>query len=405
MKMNLAGIGVIAAAGMMLSPMASAVESITDAFKQGEAHLSFRLRDETVEQKDIDMEAKAYTLRTRLNFKTADYYGFRAFLEFDDVSALDDNAYKTDLNTYTTRSVIQDPEYTEINQSWLSYTRWDTTATYGNQRIVLDNQRFIGNVGFRQNEQTYDAFSVKTTAIPLTTLYLAKVYNVNRILGEGMDHKHDTVLLNASVKAASFLTVTPYYYQIENIDLQAASNDTVGVRLSGNAAAGDVKFGYAAEFASQSEGSDKAPVEYDADYSLLEGSVGFKDLVTVQLGYELLGSDDGIKGFQTPLATLHAHNGWADQFLATPAQGLVDVNLSVSGKVVGIKWAVIFRDYSADEKNAAGDDDLGDELDLLVERSFGAYGIGLKYASYSAGDATFGKTDTEKLWLTATADF
>ena len=78
MKMNLAGIGVIAAAGMMLSPMASAVESITDAFKEGKAGVSFRLRYEDVDQPEKDMSADALTLRSRLSFQTADFYGSNA---------------------------------------------------------------------------------------------------------------------------------------------------------------------------------------------------------------------------------------------------------------------------------------------------------------------------------------
>ena len=38
-------------------------------------------------------------------------------------------------------------------------------------------------------------------------------------------------------------------------------------------------------------------------------------------GYEELGSDGGVAAFQTPLATLHAFNGWADLFLTTPGDG------------------------------------------------------------------------------------
>ena len=41
-------------------------------------------------------------------------------------------------------------------------------------------------------------------------------------------------------------------------------------------------------------------------------------------GYEVLGADDGaaLTSFQTPLATLHKFQGWADKFLTTPPNGI-----------------------------------------------------------------------------------
>ena len=53
-------------------------------------------------------------------------------------------------------------------------------------------------------------------------------------------------------------------------------------------------------------------------------------------GYELLGSDDGKVAFNTPLATKHKFNGWADKFLGTPKEGLEDVYLTAKGKVSGV---------------------------------------------------------------------
>ncbi|MEI8045213.1 MAG: hypothetical protein WCL11_27625, partial [Verrucomicrobiota bacterium] len=44
------------------------------------------------------------------------------------------------------------------------------------------------------------------------------------------------------------------------------------------------------------------------------------------VGYEVL-EGNGTIGFATPLATLHAFNGWADMFLSTPANGLKDFYL------------------------------------------------------------------------------
>ena len=80
---------------------------------------------------------------------------------------------------------------------------------------------------------------------------------------------------------------------------------------------GKNKLIYTAEFATQ-ETTDGAN---EADYSLIELGYGF-DGYSIIAGLETLGSDDGAYGFQTPLATKHAFNGWADKFLKTPNDGL-----------------------------------------------------------------------------------
>ncbi len=121
----------------------------------------------------------------------------------------------------------------------------------------------------------------------------------------------------------------------------------------------------------------------------LEGAYSF-DKVKATLGYELLGSDNGMYGFTTPLATAHKFNGWADIFLGTPAVGLEDIYVTVAGKAAGGKWAVTYHDFSADEGKA----DLGSEIDAVYGKSFSKNDSGgIKLAMYSAGDSG---VDTDK---------
>ena len=51
-------------------------------------------------------------------------------------------------------------------------------------------------------------------------------------------------------------------------------------------------------------------------------------IVTVKAAYESL-EGNGARGFSTPLATLHAFQGWADVFLNTPADGVDDASLTL----------------------------------------------------------------------------
>lgn len=388
-------------AGTNISAVSAA--SLTEAVSAGKAGVDLRYRYETVDQTGVTKEATASTLRTRLNYATGDYNDFSAFIEFDDVTAFGDIEYNdaTGLATAQTQyPVIADPEGTEVNQAKLIYKGLEeTTVTLGRQRVILDNARFVGNVGWRQNEQTYDGLTVANTSLADTSIVYGYVTNVNRIFGEASskgDIDTKTHLLNVSYSGLKAGKVTGYGYLLDLIDSPAASSSTLGLRFSGGTAVSEtVKALYTVEFATQSDYSDGAST-IDADYSLIE--VGAKASgITAKLGVESL-SGDGTYAFSTPLATAHAFNGWADKFLATPVNGLVDTYVKVAGKVSGVKLVGVYHDYASD----AGSTDYGTELDLLAAKKIGNYTVLAKYASYSADSFA---TDTDKLWLMGQAKF
>ena len=381
--------------------------SIADALSNGKTALSFRLRYEDVDVDNASNDsADALTLKSRITFTSAKYQGFGVLLEVDDVTALTDDDYPTSkalkgTGDYPGKAIIADPEGTEVNQAYISYTHGDTTAKYGRQRIILDNQRFVGGVGFRQNEQTYDALSITNTSLQDTKIFYAHVTNVNRIFGENdpvvSDTDSSTDLLNVNYSGLSAGNIIFYAYLLDNENADSQL-DTYGIRFAGKA--GD--FGYAAEYATQE--ADTTSGSADADYLLLEGSYNIEG-VKITAGYEVLGSDDGDYGFSTPLATGHKFQGWTDQFLGTPDQGIQDIYVSVGGKVAGIKLVGVYHDYHSVEDNAAGHDYLGEEFGFVAAKKLGNYGLSLKYSTYSKGNSSFGKVDTDKLWLTATANF
>ena len=100
--------------------------------------------------------------------------------------------------------VIADPDGSDLNQMYFDYSsRLELEVSTGRQRILLDNQRFVGGVGWRQNEQTYDAFSVTTNALSNTTIFYSYVGQVRRIFGEtvaGGSNNVDSHLLNVKIK-------------------------------------------------------------------------------------------------------------------------------------------------------------------------------------------------------------
>lgn len=375
---------------------AGATESLTEALRGGEISLSLRLRFEDVDVAGAQ-SSDLTSLRTRLTFSSAAYRGFSASMEMDDVTHIGDF-----------EGGIGDPEGTEVNQVFLAYSVGNTRVKYGRQRIVLDNQRFVGGVAFRQNEQTFDGLSISNKSLPDTTLLLANINNVNRIFGEDDprgDHRNDTYLLNASYSGLAAGKLTGYAYLIDNKDAVAFSSDTYGLRFSGKALR--EKLRYTLEFATQSDAADN-PRDYRARYTLLEAAYKLGG-VTLTGGYELLGADGAGGQFITPLATLHKFQGWADQFLGGGSGnlpgGIEDIYAAAGTTVAGVKLSLVYHRLSVDDRSIPGFADYGAEYGLVMARKFGPLALSLKYADFHADSDAAGFTDTAKTWLTAAATF
>ena len=325
--------------------------------------LDFRLRFESVDQENALKDASGLTLRTRLTHQTDEVNGFSALIEVEDTrSLLGVDDYNNTVGKNTNYSVIADPENTEIDQGFVKYVRDGLSLKVGRQIIALDGQRFVGHVGWRQDRQTFKA---------------------------------------------DYGKVVLYSYLLSDDALQDDSLDTYGVSFNGNKTLNDIKFYYKAEYATQSASTSVS--DFDADYYALEGAVDLNGLgiktVTLKVGIESLGSDNGDYGFATPLATLHKFNGWTDTFLNTPTQGLNDTYISLNGKAFDGKWLVAYHSFDANEQSN-GVDDLGSELNVQYVKPINKqYAVGVKYADYSAGDTAANKVDTQKLWVWMSAKF
>ena len=382
----------ITAAMMGNVAVAEEAETFMDALKGGKTNVLLRYRVELVEQDNPLEDATASTLKTRLKYATGSYNGFSAVLEFDSVnSVLLDKEYNAAGRDGDPRySVVADPEGTDLNESYVQYSGSGFTAKYGRQRIVLDNQRFLGGVAWRQQEQTFDAISGVYKTGGLTATY-AHITNRKNIFNELNDVNDD--ILNVQYKFNDALVLTGYGYLLEN-ENGTGQQDTVGASLTGKAAG----FTYRAEVAQQ-EGED-----YEALYSHLVGTYKVGP-VKIGAGQETLGSDDGAGAVGFKYGTNHAFNGWADVFLGGAGpNGLVDQYLSVAGKVGPVTLAGFYHTYESD----FGGDDLGSEINLVAKGKAGPVGLMLKFADYSASDEAselLNKVDTQKIWLMTTLKF
>lgn len=364
---------------------AAAGEALERSLVAGEAELAYRLRVENVDQDGFDDEATAVTGRLRLGYRSADYRGWSGYVELEDIHAFGGEVYSPETPA---RPVILDPQGSETNQAYLQYRYGqDLTVRGGRQRIILDNDRFVGNVGWRQNEQTYDAGTLSWRPAANLTLYYGLVENVHRVNFDSLGI--DGHLANIAY-VCDATTVTGYGYWLDFDDLFDDSR-TFGLRLDGAKDWRGMRWLYTAEYARQDDYRDSDGIDFD--YHLLDLGAAYRG-ISLRIAQETL-EGDGTKAFQTPLATLHAFNGWADQFLTTPSDGLVDRYASVGTQLRGLKLLAVYHRFSADR----GSDDYGTEWDLSVARGFTPHLTGMvKYASYSADD--FG-ADTDKIWVMA----
>ena len=389
--------------GVVSTQAVASVDDITAALTSGTVYGDFRLRYEYVDQDNTLDSAKGLTLRSRLGYNTGSYEGLSATIEFEDSREV---LGQDDFNLpgpaqgsgYVSKgaSVIADPETTELDQGYLQYKKDELTVKLGRQVMTLDNHRFVGHVGWRQDRQTFDALTVNYKLSKDLEATYAYIGQRNRIFAELADVDAEDHLINVSYNTGVG-KVTAYSYLLEVDNGTDNALDTYGLRFAGSTAIDDdMKALYTAEYAYQEDETAGNTVE--SEYWLLEGGLEISG-ITGKLGYEVLGDAEGAKSFETPLATLHKFNGWADLFLNTPDDGLTDMYISFAGKLAGGNWAIAYHDFEADE----GTLDLGSELDISYAKGFGKnYSAGIKYAAYSAGDVL---VDTDKVWFWVGAKF
>lgn len=396
----------VAATAMSFSTriLAQSDSDLAAALTAGTTNVTFRLRSEQVDDAGFASDALANTLRTRLSWRSGEWYNLNLLLEMDHVSYLGDDRFNSTRNLKTRYPVIPDPDGVDLNQAAVQYRVDKGSVTVGRQRLLRDNQRFIGSVGWRQNEQTFDAVAVSLTPVEHLQLDYVWVDDTRRIFGPeagnppaALDSDHH--LLNARWQFRTALTLSAYHYALAFSDAPVLSSVTQGIAMTGAIDATDeLKLDYRAEYARQVDHRNN-PNDYSADYLLASAGVSVGGL-RAALSHEIMGADQraGV-AMQTPLATLHAFQGWADKFLTTPGFGIRDTAVTLSGNVAGASLMLVWHDYRADTTSV----DLGQELNLQVSRTFASrYTLAVKFADYQAERFS---TDSQKLWLTAEARF
>lgn len=331
----------------------------------------------------------AFTLRERLGLQTQEWNGLSAFIEgeftqaaVDDFDGVPGGAQPNVTPENNGNTQIFDPETNELNQGYIQYKGFDTTFKLGRQRIIYDGAAFVGNVGWRQNEQTYDAFSFSTEAIDGLKFSYAYINQVNRIFGSdainNFDYDNTNIhLLNAAYSGIEGFTIGAYAYLLDFDSLGAFNSDTYGAYVK------TTQFGLDlyGEIAYQDNAG--ATNSLEGTYAHVTAGKTFGSQA-VTLGLEYLSQN-----FRTPLATVHAFNGFADAFigqrLTGTTGGLTDVYVShTTPFFFGTKFINVLHAFGDNEVSTG----RGWEYDAVLVKKFDDNFTGIaKFAHFESESA------------------
>jgi len=369
--------------------------------------LDVRYRFEYVDQAGIANNAEANTVRTRAGVDSGRYMGLGALFDLEWIEAIGARRFNDTINGKTDYPVVADPDDFQVNQL---YAEADGTIPHtrfrlGRQRIIWDDQRFVGNVGFRQNEQTFDALRATLLAGADGEAEYTYLDQVNRVFGTKSPQGKlglRTHGLRGQYRGIAGHKLTPFALLLDYTDANRAVQDTAsyGALLQGqHELSGDWSLFYDAAGAYQRDHADN-PRRFDLWYARLAPGLKYRNTRLIA-GYEFL-QGDGTTAVQTPLATLHKFNGFTDKFLVTPPDGLQDFYLTLGsllpgeGRLSNLRLLASYHQFRSDRDDRRYGWEWNAALTKKIALGPGSLDLGVKYASYSAD--TFA-TDTDKLWL------
>ncbi|WP_373276473.1 alginate export family protein [Sphingomonas kyungheensis] len=369
-----------------------------------------RLREEHVVQDGLPDSSDAVTARIRAGVQ-AKRGAWTALAEAQGNLAIVGDYYDGLHGSATQRPQIGDPQNIALYRAQLQYRSDPLTVTAGRQRLQIDDERFVGAAGFRNNGQTFDAVRAELRPLRGVKADLTYAWSVRTIWGiDGAGARQqavagDNVFATLGV-ATPVGTLTGFGYLVDQderlVQGYRLSSQTYGARLVGSRRIGGTTLAWSASHARQSD-YHRNPNAYAADYWLADVAL---DLAGPKLGggYEVLGAGRGrsrgaaLASFQTPVASVFKFQGWADKFTTTPADGVCDAYGSAGWswpRLAGLRAVsvqAIYHRFDSDRLSRH----YGNEIDLLAQATIGHTVAGLRYADYRADRFA---VDTRKLWL------
>ncbi|MEM1002656.1 MAG: alginate export family protein [Bacteroidota bacterium] len=340
--------------------------------------------------------SQAYTFGTNFGYKTKSYKGFQVYLEGESVVALTPDRYFDGINGLTDRTNVTDPETLELNQAHIEYNSTLNDATIlqfkvGRQAAIVEDERFIGRVSARQDDQTFDALygKIQNDQKGLAFEY-AYMYQVNRLIAEVGDWRSDSHVLMLKYYKNEMARVGLFTHLLDfQDDAPNSSSKTFGILVDrGNLPKDKTAFTYKTAFAYQSDYGDN-PIAYDAFLFNAEVGVSLPNTGIFNVGYELATSDDGNASYQFPLSTGQRLHRISDVFIDPPADGLHNPYFTAESNNLfwGIGGWLGYHSYFSEEEG----DFLGQEIDVVLYKQIvpGLLRAEITYGSFFGEEARF----------------
>lgn len=349
--------------------------SFSKCLREGKVKGKFRARHEYVNDSSKSKNANALTFSGNLGYDMVcgEDEKLRIFVEMQGNWAAT-NSFNSLTNGHTDYPVVPDPSDIQLNNAFASYQFTDWLHLKGGRmEKKWGDASLIGDVKWRNLGTSFDGIQATITPDFLAdtsievdymgnwTNPLNKEVNMDTVLGrvvysgfENSELSGHVILLDfndENYKKASTATYGVAYWVDRPI--HNSYMDNVSARLD---LAGDVQHDYS-----------ENPDDYTVLRTMVRGTLSVSK-VSFYVGHELLSSDDGQNSFQRQLATLHLVNGWADQFLRTPAEGLNDTEIGMLFKdVFSGKFKISGHFFNSHKKNIH----YGNEIDASYSYPLG----------------------------------
>lgn len=331
------------------------------------------------------------TVRARPGLLLSHDSGFNAFVEGEFTGAVvrDYTVGNPQITPFNPgQTPIADPQNAELNRFHLGYKKDGFGIQAGRLRLVRQNAAFIGNVIWRQNEQTFDAAEISYNKDGLAASY-AYSNRAQRIFGASAPNplkafEGDFHFFDVEKKLEGKSSVGGYVYAID-IDNQANVGEsfTAGAFYKGG--------GWHLEAAYQ--GGESNLVGGDNEYDALYGHVKYTFQAgpgKLTLATEYL--QDNVK---TPFSTVHKFNGFADAFIgqriglnkANGWNGISDVYAVYAMK--GLPGDIVLKLFGHGFWDQDFDQFYGYEADAVVVKKFSKNITALGKFAYFNSDSAF----------------
>ena len=358
------------------SVFAEKADNFQEIFTKGKFDVELRLGFEHSSVENSAAPDYALHLRSRMGFRSAELAGLgcyaQAHANTNAVERFFDGRNAADSEASSKRDTIADPQGGRMHQLYVDFRGIaDTLIRLGRMEIILDDARMVGNIGWRQNGQSFDGIMAQNNSLKGLTLTGAYLKRINSIFLTDSGIKH-LGILHAHVNFEKTHNFSAFGYFLDTKG-GARDNYTLGTRVNGKFFAHEeMDILYDFTYAMQDDYRNGK----GHDGHMFNAFLGMRvNMLSFGAGYSYLSAADSSNafGYDTLASTAHKFNGWADQFLKTNGgnliNGLEDIYLQMKVKALGTVFLTRYHWFDTTSNNGAYNKRYGTELDFLIQKT------------------------------------